>query len=176
MGLTYAPTMTIVSQHFSKRRTLAMSLVSSGIPLGAVIHPIMLNHLFNGHVGFSRGVLASAGFVSTLLLIACLSMRTRALPTSSGANYSAAARTCFRDLLFILMTTGYVVFWRALEMPQDVEGGLFPGQCSFRLRFISLYFTCSWTLSNMALASISHSTLYVLGSPLNPRFSTRFSS
>ena len=175
-GLTYVPSMAVISQHFSKRRTLAMSFVASGTPLGAVIHPIMLNHLFNGHVGFSRGVLASAGFVSTLLLIACLSMRTRALPTPSGANYSAAARTCFRDLLFILMTTGYVVFWRAPEMPSDVEGGLCPGQCSFRFPFISLYFTCSWTLSNMGLASISHSALYVLGSPLDPRCSTRFSS
>ena len=58
-----------------------MSLVTSGVPFGRVIHPIMLNHLLNDRVGVSRGVLASAGFVSALLLIACLSMRTRALPT-----------------------------------------------------------------------------------------------
>jgi hypothetical protein len=100
--------MAIISQHFSKRRTLAMSLAASGVPFGAVIHPIMLNHLLNDRVGFSRGVLASAGFVSTLLLIACLSMRTRALPTPSGANYIAAAQKCSRDILFVLMTAGYV--------------------------------------------------------------------
>jgi MFS family permease len=110
MGLVYAPSMTVISQHFSKKRTLAMSLVASGASLGAVVHPIMLNHLLNGQVGFSRGVLASAGFVSSLLLISCLSMRTRALPTPSGASYRVVARKCSRDILFILMTTGCVIF------------------------------------------------------------------
>jgi MFS family permease len=109
MGLVYAPSMAVVSQHFSKRCTLAMSLVASGVPFGAVIHPIMLNHLLNDRVGFSRGVLASAGFVSALLLIACLSMRTRALPAPSN-NYRSVARKCSRDILFILMTLAYVVF------------------------------------------------------------------
>jgi MFS family permease len=115
IGLTYAPSLAVISQHFSKRRTLAMSLVTSGTSLGAVIHPIMLNHLFNGHVGFSRGVLVSAGFVSTLLLVAHLSIRTIALPAPS-ANYRAVARKCSRDVLFILMTLAYVVFgMRRLE-------------------------------------------------------------
>ena len=108
MGLTYAPSVAVISQHFSKRRTLVMSLVTSGSPLGAVIHPIMLNHLLNGTVGFARGVRASAGFVSALLFISCLTMRTRTLPASS-ASLSAIARKCSRDILFILMTAGYVV-------------------------------------------------------------------
>jgi len=102
--------MAIISQHFSKRRTVAISLVTAGTPLGAVIHPIMLNHLLNGHVGFSRGVIASAGFVSALLLMSCLSMRTRTLPTPFDASYLTAARKCSRDVLFILMTTGYDAF------------------------------------------------------------------
>ncbi|KAG0698063.1 major facilitator superfamily domain-containing protein [Suillus ampliporus] len=110
MGLTYGPGMAIISQHFSKRRTLVMSLVVSGSPLGAIIHPIMLNHLLNGTVGFARGVRTSAGFVSVLLLIACLSMRTRALSTSTPtASYSAVAQKCSRDLPFILMTAGMLL-------------------------------------------------------------------
>ena len=108
-GLLNAPSSALVSQHFSKRRTLVLSLVASGTPLGGVIHPIMLNHLLNGHVGFSRGVIASAGFVSALLLIACSCMRTRALPTPSGASNSVVARKCSREVLFVLMTMGYVV-------------------------------------------------------------------
>ncbi|KAG1737824.1 major facilitator superfamily domain-containing protein [Suillus paluster] len=105
MGLTYAPSVALISQHFSKRRTLVMSLVTSGTPLGAIIHPIMIDHLLNGTVGFVKGVRASTGFVSALLLIACLSMRTRALPTPS-ARYSAVARKCSREVLLILMTAG----------------------------------------------------------------------
>ncbi|KAG1878464.1 MFS general substrate transporter [Suillus tomentosus] len=111
MGLTYGPCMAVISQYFSKRRTLVMSLVASGSPMGAVVHPIMLNHLLNGTVGFERGVRASAGFVSALLLISCLSMRTRALSMSKPTtSYNAAVRKCSRDVFFILITAGSTIF------------------------------------------------------------------
>ncbi|OAX33371.1 MFS general substrate transporter [Rhizopogon vinicolor AM-OR11-026] len=116
-GLIYAPSMAVISQHFSKRRTVAMSIVASGVPFGAVIHPIMLNHLLNGHVGFSRGVLASAGFVSILLLISCLSMRTKAPPVPSGANYRTVARKCSRDVLFMLMTVASTLLQLGFYFP-----------------------------------------------------------
>ncbi|KAG1878465.1 major facilitator superfamily domain-containing protein [Suillus tomentosus] len=110
MGLTYAPSVAVVSQHFSSRkRTLVMSLVTCGSPLGGIIHPIMLNHLLNGTVGFAKGVRASAGFVSALLLIACLSMCTRELPVST-VNYTVVARKFSRDVLFILMAVGATLF------------------------------------------------------------------
>ncbi|KAG2129528.1 MFS general substrate transporter [Suillus cothurnatus] len=108
MGLTYAPSIAVVSQHFSRKRTLAMSLVTSGTPLGSMIHPIMLNYLLNGTVGFARGVRASAGFVSVLLLISCLFMRTRGLPVRT-AGYTVVVQKCSREVLFILMTFGYGV-------------------------------------------------------------------
>ncbi|KAG2741994.1 MFS general substrate transporter [Suillus brevipes Sb2] len=109
MGLTYAPSVAVVSQHFSKKRTLVMSLVTSGTSLGAMIHPIMLNYLLNGTVGFARGVRASAGFVSALLLIACLSMRTRGLPVPT-VGYTTVVRKCSREVFFILTTIGSALF------------------------------------------------------------------
>ncbi|KAG2064679.1 MFS general substrate transporter [Suillus decipiens] len=109
MGLTYGPSIAVISQHFSKKRTLAMSFVASGTPLGAIIHPIMLNHFLNGSVGFARGVLASAGFVSALLLIACLCMRTRELPVPT-VSCIVVAQKCFRDVLFIILTVGLTLF------------------------------------------------------------------
>lgn len=108
IGLTYGPCMVVISQHFSRRRTLVMSFVASGVPLGAVFHPIMLNHLLNGTIGFARGVRVSAGFVSALLLVACLSMRTRALSTPTN-SYGAVARKCSREIPFILMTAGMLL-------------------------------------------------------------------
>ncbi|KAG1768742.1 major facilitator superfamily domain-containing protein [Suillus placidus] len=117
MGLTYAPSIAVVSQHFSKRLTLVMSLVTSGTSLGAMIHPIMLNRLLNGTVGFTSGVRASAGFVSALLLIACLFMRTRELPIPT-ASYTAVARKCSRDVLFILMTVGSTLFQIGFFFPE----------------------------------------------------------
>ncbi|KAG1731652.1 major facilitator superfamily domain-containing protein [Suillus paluster] len=116
IGLKYGISIAVISQHFSKRRTLVMSLVTSGSPLGAMIHPIMLNHLLNGTVGFANGVRASAGFVSVLLLIACLSMRTRELPAPT-VSYSAVARKCSREVLFILMTVGSTVFQIGFYFP-----------------------------------------------------------
>ncbi|KAG1843892.1 major facilitator superfamily domain-containing protein [Suillus subluteus] len=116
MGLTYAPSIAVVSQHFIRRRTLAMSLVTSGTPLGSMIHPIMLNHLLNGTVGFARGIRASAGFVSALLLIACLCMRTRELPVPT-ASYMVVARKCSREVLFILMTVGSTLFQIGFYFP-----------------------------------------------------------
>ncbi|KIK39527.1 hypothetical protein CY34DRAFT_89056 [Suillus luteus UH-Slu-Lm8-n1] len=115
-GLMFGPSMAVISQHFSKRRTLVMSLVMSGTSLGSMIHPIMLNHLLNGNVGFERGVRASAGFVSALLLIACLSMRTRGLPVPT-VGYTTVVRKCSRDVLFILMTIGSTVFQIAFFFP-----------------------------------------------------------
>ncbi|KAG1820091.1 MFS general substrate transporter [Suillus variegatus] len=117
MGLTYAPSIAVVSQHFSSRkRTLVMSLVTSGTPLGSMIHPIMLNNLLNGTVGFAKGVRASAGFVSALLLIACLSVRTRELPAPT-VGYTVVARKCSREVLFILMTVGSTLFQTGFYFP-----------------------------------------------------------
>ncbi|KAG0704162.1 hypothetical protein DFH29DRAFT_393802, partial [Suillus ampliporus] len=136
MGLTYAPSIAVISHHFAKRRTLMVSLVTSGTPLGSTIHPTMLNRLLNDTVGCTRGVRASAGFVSALLLISCLSMRTRER-LAPAASYSAVARKCPRKLL-------------SSSCPL--------GQRHFRSGFSSLYFIYNWTPSSMGLTSISRST------------------
>lgn len=54
-----------------------MALIASGSSFGGVIHPIMLNNLINGHVGFANGVRASAGLLGGCLLLAISIMRTK---------------------------------------------------------------------------------------------------
>lgn len=83
-----------------------MSLVASGSSLGSVIHPIMLNNLFNYSVGFANGVRISAAFISALLLIACLFMRTRLEPPKSPANYLSVGKGIVRDVPFCIMCAG----------------------------------------------------------------------
>jgi hypothetical protein len=102
----FVPSTAIVAHYFRRKRTLVLTFVASGSSLGATIHPIMLNNLLNGPVGFSNGVRASAGLISALLLIACLCMRTRLDPPTTPVNYIAAARKCIRDVPFILMIAG----------------------------------------------------------------------
>ncbi|KAG6886760.1 hypothetical protein C0995_005119 [Termitomyces sp. Mi166 len=75
-GLTYVPSVAVVSQYFTTKRALAMTIVASGASIGAIIHPIMLNNLFD-KLGFGNAVRASASVEAALLLIACCLMRTR---------------------------------------------------------------------------------------------------
>ncbi|KAG6829972.1 hypothetical protein H0H92_002777 [Tricholoma furcatifolium] len=75
----------IVSHYFQHYRPLAMGLVAAGSALGAVLHPIMLNRLFHGSVGFHNGVRISAAMNATLLIIANALMRTRLPPHKTGA-------------------------------------------------------------------------------------------
>ncbi|KAF9235625.1 MFS general substrate transporter [Melanogaster broomeanus] len=51
-GLMYVPSFAVLSHHFNRRRTAMASIVASGVPLGGIVHTIMLNKLLNGSVGF----------------------------------------------------------------------------------------------------------------------------
>jgi MFS family permease len=106
LGLLYVPSLAVVSHYFKRKRTLVMTFVTCGSSLGATVHPIMLNNLLNGHLGFANGVRASAGLVSVLLLTACLCMRTRLDPPTTPVNYVAAAKKCLRDVPFTFALAG----------------------------------------------------------------------
>ncbi|CAA7270046.1 unnamed protein product [Cyclocybe aegerita] len=75
-GLSYIPSLSVVGHYFERRRALAVGIVSSGSALGAVLHPIMLNKLFNSpHVGFHTGIRISAALNILLLVIAYAVMK-----------------------------------------------------------------------------------------------------
>jgi len=102
----YIPSMAVISHHFRRRRVLVMGFAASGSALGAIVHPIMLNNLINGPVGFANGVRASAGLVSGLLFIACLCVRTRLPPPETPVNYIAVAKRCIHDVPLLFMIAG----------------------------------------------------------------------
>lgn len=104
--MTYVPSVAVISQHFAKKRALAMTIVASGASFGAVIHPILLNHTLDSHLGFGNAVRASAGLVSGLLLIACLLMRTRipVQPKSSTTRATTIVTRLTRDLAYVAAT------------------------------------------------------------------------
>ncbi|OJA16741.1 hypothetical protein AZE42_09318 [Rhizopogon vesiculosus] len=109
--------MAVISHHFRRKRTMVLTFVASGSSLGSIIHPIMLNNLLNGPVGFANGVRASAGLVSGLLLIACLCMRTRVDPPTIPVNYIVAFRKSIHDLPFVIMVTGGFLFLTGFYYP-----------------------------------------------------------
>ncbi|KAF8557262.1 MFS general substrate transporter [Imleria badia] len=116
-GLLYVPTMAVVSHYFHQRRTLAMSLAAAGSSLGSVIHPIMLNYLFNRSVGFANGVRISAAFVSALLVSACLLIRTRLEPPKNPANYLSIGKAIIYDVPYCIMCAGLLLFFIGVYYP-----------------------------------------------------------
>ena len=105
-GMLYVPSLAVASHYFCQRRTLAMSLVAAGSSLGSVVHPIMLNNLFNRSVGFANGVRISAAFVSVLLLIACLLIRTRLEPPKNPTRYLSVGKGIVHDVPYCMMCVG----------------------------------------------------------------------
>ncbi|KAK6008125.1 hypothetical protein QM012_000028 [Aureobasidium pullulans] len=73
-GLIYAPALSVVGHYFFKKRAMAMSLASSGSPVGGIIYPIILNNLIPS-IGFPWAQRV-CGFLSLFLLgIAAVTLR-----------------------------------------------------------------------------------------------------
>jgi MFS family permease len=96
LGMTYIPSISLISHHFQRRRTLALGIAASGSSLGGIIHPIMLNRLFHGSVGFPKGVRASAAFTFSLLIVSMILMRPR-LPPAKTRSLLPKLQAFIRD-------------------------------------------------------------------------------
>lgn len=110
IGLTNVPSIAVVSHHFQRRRAVAMGIVVAGASLGAILHPIMLNNLINGRLGFANGVRASAGLISGLLLIANLLMRTRLPPQPKAVSYTRVLQSSSRDGAYVCACVGMAAY------------------------------------------------------------------
>jgi MFS family permease len=102
LGTIFIPSVAVVSQWFNRRRAFAMGVMSSGVALGSMVHPIMLNNLIHGRVGFANGVRASAGLVAGCLIIAALLMRTR-LPPRKQPPVRRTAKKFANDIPYVLI-------------------------------------------------------------------------
>ncbi|KAJ7208007.1 major facilitator superfamily domain-containing protein [Mycena pura] len=86
LGLTVLPALGAAAHHFSRRRGLAIGILSSGASIGGIIFPILLNKLLFRH-GFATAVRATAALASGLMLLANLLMRPRyPKPNDPGPN------------------------------------------------------------------------------------------
>ncbi|KAF8625094.1 hypothetical protein AX15_005573 [Amanita polypyramis BW_CC] len=115
-GLTYVPTFAILSHYFRQRKSLVIGLVAGGSSLGAVIHPIMLNRLFNGHIGFHNGIRISASINVFLLIVANFLSRTR-LPPRKAVKYLQVVEF-LRDPPYVCLIIGIFLAFCGLYFPQ----------------------------------------------------------
>ncbi|KAG7095906.1 hypothetical protein E1B28_006593 [Marasmius oreades] len=117
-GLTYIPSVAITAQYFSKKRALAMALITAGGSVGTIVHPIMLNNTLS-RLGFGNAVRASAGLVAGLLVIACCLMRTRTTTRKQPAgNSKAMLKAITTDYAYVAATAGLMLFSIGLYFPQ----------------------------------------------------------
>ncbi|KAI5118374.1 hypothetical protein M0805_008702 [Coniferiporia weirii] len=122
-GLSYVPSVALLAQHFKSRhmRALTMSLVASGSSFGGIIHPIMLNILFNGSVGFANGVRASAGLITGCLVIAISVMRLKKTETTKESEevipLGVAVKKFSRDTAYIYMVLSIFLLSQGLFFP-----------------------------------------------------------
>jgi MFS family permease len=75
LGFTFVPTISILIHHFHRRKALATGIALSGTSTGALIFPIMLNHLVPS-IGFGKAVRASAYIVLAFLCVGNCLVRT----------------------------------------------------------------------------------------------------
>jgi predicted MFS family arabinose efflux permease len=73
-GLIFAPALSVVGHYFFKKRAIAMSLASTGSPIGGIIFPVILTNLIqNPRIGFPWAQRV-CGFLSLFLLIVASSV------------------------------------------------------------------------------------------------------
>ncbi|KAJ7240405.1 major facilitator superfamily domain-containing protein [Mycena haematopus] len=117
VAMTYVPCVAIISHHFQRRRALAMTIVASGSSLGAMLHPLMLNHTLHSSLSFGNAVRTSAGLISGLLLIACFLVRTRLPPLKQPLNFWQSVRKFARDKPYTAATLGLTIYTTGFYYP-----------------------------------------------------------
>ncbi|KAF7329004.1 Riboflavin transporter MCH5 [Mycena venus] len=132
-----SPALGVASHHFSRRRGLAIGIITTGrfnlnfvrarilsrmkgASIGGIIFPIMLNNLLFRH-GFAVGVRATAALISGLLLLANLLMSPR-YPKNQPVS-KTSLRSTLTDLpymtfvisgIFIMLGLFYPIFYLQL--------------------------------------------------------------
>ncbi|KAK7047437.1 hypothetical protein VNI00_006668 [Paramarasmius palmivorus] len=110
-GLVYLPAVAVQSHHWRRRRPVAMGIVISGSPVGGVVFPIMLNHLFeNPRFGFTWGVRTSAFLCLALLVLANLLMTAN--PPKAKKPEPPKLTVLLKDTPYVIGVVGCTIaFW-----------------------------------------------------------------
>ncbi|KAF7289008.1 MFS general substrate transporter [Mycena indigotica] len=112
MGILFLPCISIAAHYFKRRRGLAVGIILSGAPIGAVVYPLILNHTFP-RWGFGWAVRTVAFLDLALLIMANLLMRTRLKPRPQEADVKAI----LMDVPFWICCAGIAFTYWGLFIP-----------------------------------------------------------
>ncbi|KAH7359784.1 major facilitator superfamily domain-containing protein [Pyrenochaeta sp. MPI-SDFR-AT-0127] len=125
-GMFFVPVMGLVSTYFTKRRGLALGIVTTGTSAGGLIYPVIVQQLIDKiGFGWTVRVLGLMNLVSLAIVIAF--MRPRLVPGPRGPLVDMAA---FKDVPFMLHVLGlcllmppvYFVFYYVASFARDELG------------------------------------------------------
>ncbi|KAK7458522.1 hypothetical protein CaCOL14_006954 [Colletotrichum acutatum] len=137
MGIMFMPGITIVGSYFKRRKTLALSIVTTGTGLGSVTFPILLNYTMP-HVGFAWAVRCQALMMLVLGVVAIALMRPRLAPRKKGpliewAAFRERSYTCFAIGSFFVFLSLYFSLFYMNVFAREVIGLAFTESVSLLL-------------------------------------------
>ncbi|KAF8880778.1 major facilitator superfamily domain-containing protein [Infundibulicybe gibba] len=102
-SLLFLPSITIIGQHFKRRRALATGVAVSGASVGGIIWPIMLNQL-SQRTSFANAIRATGAVAGALLIAANLMVKTKLPERSNGNRFSKKPnfRAIFTDAAYLI--------------------------------------------------------------------------
>lgn len=108
LGLIYMPSISIMSQYFSKRQAVAMGLGCTGASIGSTVFPAMVQYLIPA-VGFAWSVRCLAFLFLVLSITSVMLLKPRLPPREGGSLFEWEA---FKDAPYTLYTLGtFFNFW-----------------------------------------------------------------
>ncbi|KAK7046836.1 MFS general substrate transporter [Favolaschia claudopus] len=140
MGILFLPCISAAAHYFKRRRGLAMGVMISGSSVGAIVYPIMINHLFNGKTGFAWGVRYVSFLDLGLLVAANAIMRTRFPGRTKASAEKIEFGVILRDIPFWIFTAGIFLTYWGLFVP------------TFYLQLFAVEHRASQTLQTYSLA------------------------
>ncbi|KAJ7215155.1 major facilitator superfamily domain-containing protein [Mycena rebaudengoi] len=114
-SLIFLPSLSIIGQHFKRRRAFATGVGASGASLGGVIWPIVLNQV-SKITSFDNAVRATGAIVGFLLLVANFVMKTKPRPAGAVA-LKPKLKVILTDCAFMTSIVGAFVVGLGLFFP-----------------------------------------------------------
>ncbi|KAF5314975.1 hypothetical protein D9619_007550 [Psilocybe cf. subviscida] len=141
-GFTFTPTLSNISHQFYEIKALAGGIILSGTSAGALVFPIMLNHLIPP-IGFGKAVRASAYIVLGFLVMGNCLIRRSARNVSSTDAAPLDIKSFFVDPPYILFIFGVLIALTGLYLPliyiqlYAIEHGIDPTLAFYSIAIIN---------------------------------------
>ena len=166
MGLLQFPAFAAVSQYFDKKRAAALGVVISGSSIGGVVIPIALSKMLNdSSLGFGWSVRVIGFLIMPLMVFACVTIKARLPPRTTGFWIPAA----YKDVRFILLVLVLFFMFVGIFTPlffiptYAVTRGMGPTLASYLLAIVNAASTFGRIIPGVLADKYGRLNIFTLG-------------